>query len=1275
MASSDENSHFSMHAGTVLWPTSPSQLTDRTICPACFTPLTDFVCQNCGLNLAHPAAGEVASLSQVASDALTQRVDVIGRIRYETTQAAASMAAQLVNRPEPVAEPATPSAGAEPTATATALLEPPLPPAGPPTINGSVGAPEPTPPRRSGVQVALLVAGVSLLSVFAIYFLVYAFINYGIIWRSVIIAAITVAAFASASLLRRRALVASAEGIAVFALVLVYLDAYALRANDFFGLGAVDGSIYWGTTITLASVGFVGWHRLSRVRAASIAGWPGIAIGIGTLAWGLGDGVETVTRIFIAVTATAVAGIVHTLVPRPLFAGSLERMLVLGMAIVAMVSAFLVSWAVAPSGDWGGAIAGAIVALAAFAHAVAASLDPRGTPATRVFGLAFATIGGVAAASTASALVIRVASDDSGLATFVPAVAATLVTLTLEAGARRGRGSRLHRPAVLAAWGSAAVLALTVLIPLIGAAIPVARAIAASILHPWSAAATANLAAADHTSNLAVLALACVVALAAAFWLLAGTLRRHATALAWGAGVILVLAAAQLPYAWLTLAAWLILAAAAFALLRRTAASPLLLVYRACLWSVLATSATLLFVIGWASLDTWAATSVATIVLLVATRTLMGGDQARAVLLGGATVLLLVGVAAATRHITWELSLPRAVDAVNASVAITLVATALLALAAFRNRSGVSTLDRRTVFWIAGPAAGASALITVNAMATGAPGAGLLLPQPTTSLVSGLLLFGALALWVGLPGNSSLRPERIAASVAAAPIVLWVVDSFARVLGLPEFAQSVVPITAALLAAAGALALSLLRPTGLPRWAREAGVALVAVPAVGTALAEAGPSGWLVLVLAAVTLLLVSVSTDGLFASRSPRRHLGWAALALATAGLWWRLSSESVQALEPYVLPLAGALLAIAFFIHRAGTVQQRAQTVDAPTPSSAAPLITLSGLLVAVLPLAADAVTGDSSRAYIIFGISAVLAVLGSFLARPAIQGHLDAVTLAGAVGVLVTASGRALLAPRHDLVADAWLVALLVVLLTAAIGQARVRQEPSTHWRMVASQVLAIIAIAVPTLLQAEGYSDTTLGFVRAIATIALMCAVHVIAFSINSAPFTRHLALAAIALAGAAAGVAFARDAIHPVELGLLPIAVALLVTGRIRLLTEPDARSWRTLAPGLLLLLIPSLLATSVEPELWRLVGLGVVAVAVLIVGAMRKLQAPFILGLGVVLIHGFATFAPQIRAVYESQEWWVWGGLAGIVLVLLAIRYENRIQNLKSAIVRIAALR
>src|SRR5690606_4195725 len=103
------------------------------------------------------------------------------------------------------------------------------------------------------------------------------------------------------------------------------------------------------------------------------------------------------------------------------------------------------------------------------------------------------------------------------------------------------------------------------------------------------------------------------------------------------------------------------------------------------------------------------------------------------------------------------------------------------------------------------------------------------------------------------------------------------------------------PITSALLAAAGALVVTTVRPSSAPRWTRELGVALVAVPSVTYALGNDHGNAWLVLLLAGVTALLLSIDREGLFGSSSPRRHLGWLALALATAGLWWRLAGDRI--------------------------------------------------------------------------------------------------------------------------------------------------------------------------------------------------------------------------------------------------------------------------------------------------------------------------------------------------------------------------------------------
>src|SRR5690606_8400326 len=118
-----------------------------------------------------------------------------------------------------------------------------------------------------------------------------------------------------------------------------------------------------------------------------------------------------------------------------------------------------------------------------------------------------------------------------------------------------------------------------------------------------------------------------------------------------------------------------------------------------------------------------------------------------------------------------------------------------------------------------------------------------------------LVLLAALVAWSASPGNAGLRPERVAASLGIGPALYWVVDSFVRLVGFADYVVSLAPITAALLAAVGALAISLLRPDSTARAVREAGVGPVAVPAVAAALALRLDAAWLVLMLAAVTAL------------------------------------------------------------------------------------------------------------------------------------------------------------------------------------------------------------------------------------------------------------------------------------------------------------------------------------------------------------------------------------------------------------------------------------
>lgn len=210
--------------------------------------------------------GELYDRSVAAARTLDERLAIIGKMRYDAARAQSSV---------PAAEPAAP-----------VISEPVVSIREPAAVLPAASAGAASAPRRSSVQVTLLIVGVSLLSVAAIFFLVYAFINFGVVWRSVIIGAITIAAIAGASLLRRRALTATAEGIAAFGVVLVYLDVWAIRANNLFGTASTDATLYWGTALLLAAVGFIVWHRMSSLRTASIVGFTTFAPAVGVLVSG-----------------------------------------------------------------------------------------------------------------------------------------------------------------------------------------------------------------------------------------------------------------------------------------------------------------------------------------------------------------------------------------------------------------------------------------------------------------------------------------------------------------------------------------------------------------------------------------------------------------------------------------------------------------------------------------------------------------------------------------------------------------------------------------------------------------------------------------------------------------------------------------------------------------------------------------------------------------------------------------------------------------------------
>jgi hypothetical protein len=1291
---------YTASAGRVVFPRSASSLTDTTVCPACSTALRSTVCATCGLDLTHPLATELAAVSFSAAASLDRRVDLIGRIRWETAQARATAApsasaAPAVVPPTPTFTSPSPTfASPFPTLASPApALAPPV--ASPPRFPIAFGDAGPARPRRSSVQVLLLVTGVALLSAYGVFAVATG--QLGVVALSIVMVAVTASTYVLASVLRRRGLHSTAEGIAVLAVVLSYLCALAARANDLLGFDLPTITVFWGWVLFVSSALFVVWSRLSHLRSPGLVGVTLFSVGAGLLAGGIPTALETPTRVFVGLLTVLAVGLAHVTTDRVLLAGHTddtrvpERILAIAPGALSSVFALLTAFLIAPGSTLGPVSALIALGTVALLHVVvalrqaAAQTLPHSVPVA--IAASAAAGAAIVFASTGFALALRI--DSFSVAQFWPAVLASIVLLIADTLHRRASAAAPKSPltsTTRAAFWAAALTTLCCLAAPAGVALglvanPVVLGAAALATAVPGTVVTVDVA---SYSAATVGASATITILAALVWAItrADIVRRLAAG--WMTGATVIVAVTLLETPWLMSLAWFVIAAVTVTLFLRVGAASARRAVRILGLSTVFVSTTAGFFTSWTTPSTWWWGTLVTIALLLTARrmTVSTHGGVRAGLIGVATVVALIAVGSVGRQ--WgadaPLSLGPPVESLDWLRFTGAIAIVLLAASGAVRTPRFAPLDRRTVFWISFTVSGYTSLMPVFS-AVGTAGTPVL-PEPFTGLLLALALLGGLLSWVSARVGPGLRPERLAASIALAPAVSWAVFQFARVLQLPTSADVLTPITAALLVSAGALALTTRGALTIPRWAREAGIALVAVPVVLIAIAAPGDYTWLVLLLAAITALMLAVSADGLLVSASPRRHLGWLALTLGTAGLWWRLAEANVTALEPYVLPLASALLLLAFFLER-GQRSRGAETAGAmgAAAAGAAPYIALAGLMVAILPIGAVAASGTLVRPLGVGLISAALLFLGTLTTGSAARRrYLDVAAVAGVAGVLVVSLGRAFVITRESVdvsgpVLDAWLGGGFVVLVVAAFGLTRARTDVSRELRATAAQVLGGVALTSLLVLEVANVAATDLGVVRALALILLFCAVYVLAFAVSTAPLTAAIGRLALAYAVVSAGAGLVLADLDPLEMATAPVALALIAVGVLHLQRTPSARSWPTLGPGAAVLLAPSLLATAFEQPMWRLVALGVAAIVLMIVGAVRRLQAPLVLGAVVTLVHVLATFSDEIRAVYESAHWLLWAAIAGVLLIVLAARYEQRVQNLRSIVLRVSALR
>ena len=1616
---------FAKYAGHVLFPRTPADLTSTTHCPACFATLRGPVCGNCGLDLNHPAAPELADLSGDIARSLDERLDIIGRIRFDTAAErekrsvaaeaerhaavdAAFAAAQQAPAAQPTPPPPAPQPAPTPVLTPPELPVPAFAAAAP--ASTTVAPPPVSPPahpavqpvapsrRRSSIQVLVLIAGVSLLSIAAVLFLVYAFINFGLVWRSIIIGSLTVATFIVASVLRRKKLVGTAEGIAVFGIVLVYLDAYAVRANDLFGAAAPGDFSYWGLTLVLSSVGFIMWNRLSGLRVASVVGFAALVPGAGILASSFTESLDDGQRVYVAAIAMFATALLHPLAARRERPGLPERFELLSIGGIAALIALGASFTFPHEYLFAGTFEMLGVALVAAAHVVVAHRS--GLRALAPVAHTAVAIGALSAAiAFAVPLTAWIDSDGPGVgyATIVPLAAAWVVYLALDTA--RHRVATTIRPLLTTGVITAAIVAAfpTITVAVVSSDATLS-ALGRSITSAWGTQYDEALRAIDFIDAAPVIALAIVVALIAVASVAAGRLSPRRHSLLASAAFVAVVAVPLLATPLAIMTGWLVLAAAAIAaLITRTWSTGT----RVVLWSGAAVALTLGYTVSWISEALWAAGSVTAIVLILVARLALTDTIARAVALVVATALAVVGGAALAQQLAERGTFAADLDALRF---VALVAAVAVALSSSPRVLALGDTDRRALFATGLPVSVAALLALWAYSGSNQPA---LVPPPAIVIAAATLTLGSLLQWVALRGNHAYAIERVVASTLLAPVTFWLLDGVVSAFRLPGIATDLAPIIAVVLVAAGGLVATFRGEEPAIRAARDAGVATVGILAVAYSIWAATESTWLVLVLAGVATLFVATNADGLVGSTSARKHWGWLALALATAGLWWQLADGRVEVVEPYVLPLAGALFIIAVLAWRAGaqltapvimlggllvaivplgvaggsgplarplivgivsallvlaatfsparealrryldaasvagavgvltvavarsitltdtsgaadarldawvgagllvallavvgqsriqpstdarsavvqlfgvaalgivtwfelanldgdlgvaraivllavlavvhvvgltlgarvigpwiawsafvfslaalafthvsltgfelagvaTIIALASSVTAlvvtllhasPTPRwqreigqpalagiaifflllsrpdetwivlevagivalltavsrdglfgsesprkhfgwlalalvvgglwwrlngvgvtaieayvlplagalllvallawrstrdsegrGAAPVIVLGGLLVAVLPLALDSATGPVERAIAVGAASAALLLVGSLIVGSArLRPYLDAAALTGAIGVVIVAVGRAWFIAQApgtaDARLDAWLGATMLVYVIAAFGQSRARLGDNPRLRSLASQILGISAFAVVFLFEVTNLTADGIGQVRALAVVLLFCAVHVLAAYVERPPLTRLLAWTALAFGITTAAAGIAVGALDPIEFATVPVALALLGSGAVRLADVDTSRTWPNLGPGLLVLFVPSMLALLDDNAPWRIAAIAVLAIITTIVGLVGKLQAPFLIGALVTIVHAVTTLAPYFRTAYEVNTVLVWiiiGSIGGTLLVVFAARFEKSIMTARAGIERVRELR
>jgi hypothetical protein len=378
----------------------------------------------------------------------------------------------------------------------------------------------------------------------------------------------------------------------------------------------------------------------------------------------------------------------------------------------------------------------------------------------------------------------------------------------------------------------------------------------------------------------------------------------------------------------------------------------------------------------------------------------------------------------------------------------------------------------------------------------------------------------------------------------------------------------------------------------------------------------------------ALVAVVLAVAARGSTASWRPQALTGALTLAWATA-----LIIPAAFEL-PYAAGLLAQLLVTAALAAFA-LQPSRLPALPAPVPLVALCLSLLTSLSLAFLALTTRPAT---------LAILATLTVLFAVAAR---QSRLGPVAVAASLGyatALVCAVGATLgWQPQQTA------LLVLVAPVAAVLLAARLGASPTTLSMEITGAVAALLAVGLTV-------TDPPM-----LALVLALCAV--IAAGTAVREDRRPVGYAATALFVLAAWVRLASWDVASPEAYTLPVTVPALIVGVIRRGKDTRVSSWTAYGPGIAVTLVPSLFAAWGDAHWTRPLLLGAAALAVTLVGARHRLQAPLVLGGTVLTLDALHELAPYIAQVAGALPRWAPPALAGLLLLALGATYERRIRD------------